>query len=126
MATDRGSGRTRRQVLFVDLYDELAMHRRGEHPRRLATALVRREQAGPQLVGLTDGYERAVFYASASRTLAAYRFDAHGVRESGETLWRDLSDPASWVDAHADRLDWLHPRIRWVLEGDRDCWRDAQ
>ena len=31
-------------------------------------------------------------------------------------LWRLLSDAASWVDAHRDDCDWIHPDLRWFLD----------
>lgn len=64
------------------------------------------ERDGKDLVGLVDDRQRAVYYASTGRTLCAYAFDKHGVREADfDTVWRVLSDAASWVDAHQDRLD---------------------
>jgi len=110
------TGPSRRRV-FTDLFDELAFHRQAEYAGQMAQALLRMEGNGKDLVGLVDDRQRAVYYASTGRTLRAYAFDKHGVRETDtDTVWRLLSDAASWVDAHQDRLDWIHPHYRWVLD----------
>lgn len=122
--TPQDTGPSRRLV-FTDLFDELAVHRHAEYAGRMAGALLRLERDGKDLVGLVDDRQRAVYYSSAGRTLRAYAFDKHGVREADvDTLWRVLSDAASWVDAHRDELDWIHPHYRWVLEleDDRGVW----
>ncbi|MEF8800163.1 MAG: hypothetical protein V5A38_01930 [Halolamina sp.] len=122
--TPEHTGPSRRRV-YTDLFDELAFHRHAEYAGHMARALLRMERDGKDLVGLTDDHERAVYYSSAGRTLRGYAFDKHGVREAEfDTVWRLLSDAASWVDAHQDQLDWIHPHYRWVLdlEDDRDVW----
>lgn len=116
MATDQPSPPTRTEI-YTDLFDVLAVERNAEHARYMAESLVRKSRTGKQLVGLVDCCQRAVFYSPSGRTLVAYRFDKHGVYESDyDTLWRLLGDAASWVDAHRDDLDWVHPHFRWVLD----------
>lgn len=83
----------------------------------MTEALIRKDSTAEQLVALVDDCERAVFYNPNGRTMKAYRFDRHGIREVNfDTLWRLLSDAASWVDAHESVYDWIHPDIRWVLD----------
>lgn len=53
-------------------------------------------------------------------------FGKHGVQESDvDTLWRVVSDTASWVDAHHSECDWVNPHVRWVpdVEAADDGWR---
>ncbi|MFB6127183.1 MAG: hypothetical protein ABEJ79_07830 [Halolamina sp.] len=62
-----------------------------------------------------------MYYSAAARTLVSYEFDRHGVRETeAETLWRALGDAGSWVDAHEDDLDWVHPRYEWATTLDEE------
>lgn len=112
MATDHASGTTR-TALYTDLFDTLASHRNATHAHHMAEALVRRSRTERQLVGLVDDCRRAVFFAQAERSLVAYAFDKHGVAET-ETAsqWRVLGDAASWVDAHSEQVDWVHPEFR--------------
>lgn len=122
--TPADTGPNRRQV-YYDLYDELAFHKNGEHADRMTEALLRMERDGKSLVGLIDDRQRAVYYSSTGRSLKGYEFDRHGVQEADiDSVWRLLSDAASWVDAHQDELDWIHPHYRWVLDidDDRDEW----
>lgn len=122
--TPDDTGPSRRRI-YTDLFEELAFHRHAEYAGHMAQALLRMENDGKDLVGLTDDHERAIYYSSTGRTLQGYAFDKHGVREAEfDTVWRLLSDAASWVDAHQDQLDWIHPHYRWVLDidGDRDEW----
>lgn len=118
MATDgRDPDAVSRSELYTDLFETLSVHRRGDHADRMAQALLRKDRSEKQLVGLDDDCERAVYYSPDERTLKGYQFDKHGV--SGTefvTRWRLLSDAASWVDAHQDDLDWIHPQFRWVLD----------
>lgn len=125
MATDQPrTTRARQHELYTDLFEAIAVNRAGDHAREMATALLRKERRGDQLVGLVDDYRRAVFYSATGRTLVAYEFDEHGISETDvDTLWRALGDAASWVDAHADDLDWIHPRHRWVRDADADTWQ---
>lgn len=119
--TSEGSGPTRMQV-YHDLFDELAYHRHAEHAGEMTEALLEREHTGTDLVGLTDDHQRAVYYSTTGRSLTGYAFDEHGVREADiDSVWRLLSDAASWVDAHQDELDWIHPHYRWVLNLEEDC-----
>ena len=121
MATDHPAPPTRTEI-HADLFETLAAERHAEHARFMAEALVRERRTGTQLVGLVDDCRRAVFYSPAGRTLVAYWFDEHGVHEEDlDTLWRLLGDAASWVDAHRDALDWVHPHFRWVLDFDDDA-----
>lgn len=126
MATDHPAAPTRTAV-YTELFDVLAAERNAEHAHRMAEALVRKGRTGARLVGLVDDCRRAVFYSSTGRTLVAYRFDGHGVSESDcDTLRRPLGDAASWVDAHRDDLDWVHPHFRRVLGFDeRSEWAYA-
>jgi len=114
-----------RRLVYYDLHDELAFHRHAVYAGHMTQALLRRENDGADLVGLTEDHNRAVYYSNTGRTLQAYAFDKHGVDDADtETLWRLLSDAASWVDANQNELDWIHPHYRWVLdlEDDRDEW----
>ncbi len=122
--TPADSGPNRREI-FYDLYDVLALHHNAEHADRMTQALLRVESDGKDLVGLIDDHQRAVYYSSTGRSLKGYAFDKHGVREADmDSVWRLLGDAASWVDAHQEELDWIHPHYRWVLdlEDDRDEW----
>ena len=110
------AGPSRRQV-YDDLYDQLALHHDLEHADRMAHALLRVESDGKDLVGLVDDHQRAVYYSTTGHSLKGYAFDEHGVREADvDSVWRLLSDAASWVDAHQEELDWIHPHYRWVLD----------
>lgn len=108
-----------RQAVFEDLYDALAELRSGAHLGAMAQRLLR--EGG--LVALVEGGERAVFYRPESLSIVVCGFDVGGV-EAGETLWRRAGDPAAWVDANRERVDWVHPRFRWVLEldGEQSAW----
>jgi len=69
----------------------------------MAHALLRVESDGKDLVGLVDDHQRAVYYSTTGRSLKGYAFDEHGVREADiDSVWRLLSDAASWVDAHQE------------------------
>ena len=110
-----------RQVLFEDLYDALAELRSGAHLGRMTQRLLR--EGG--LIALVKDGERAVFYRPGSYSLVSYRFGVSGILESeGETLWRRVCDPAAWVDANVKRVDWVHPRYRWIqdLDGEQSTW----
>jgi hypothetical protein len=120
MATEHPAPPTRPEI-YTDLYETLAVARHAEHARHMVEALLRERRTGRQLVGLVENHQRAVFYSPVGRTLVAYRFDRHGLCESDhDTLWRLLGDAASWVDAHRDDLDWVHPHFRWVLDVEED------
>lgn len=127
MATDHPATPTRTEI-YTDLYETLAVERHAEHAGHMIEALLRERRGGRQLVGLVDDYRRAVFYSPAGRTLVAYRFDKHGLHEAAlDTLCRLLGDAASWVDAHRDDLDWIHPHFRWVLDLEDDgAWSNAR
>lgn len=124
MGADGSHPRPTRTDLYADLFEALATRRDAEHARHAAEALVRKNSTGDQLVALADDCERAVFYSPNGRTLTGYAFDKHGIRETDvDTLWRLLSDAASWVDARQADLDWVHPHFRWVLDVDEvDGW----
>lgn len=114
-----------RTAIYTSLFDALCRHRNAERAARMADALLRRDATGDQLVALVDDCQRAVFYNPNGRTLKGYAFDHHGLREADvDALWRPLSDAASWVDAHEEACDWVHPHFRWVLDGemDADAW----
>lgn len=101
-----------RTSLYRDLYDTLAMFRNAEHAYHMAEALVRKDGTGDQLVALVDDCERAVCYLLIGQTLKNYPFGKHGVVEADvDTLWRSLGDAASWVDAHEEECDWMHPHF---------------
>lgn len=105
-----------RQHLFEELVDVLIELRSGRTAPTLAQVLVRADYDG-DLVALVAGGDRAVFFRPGGRVLVSYPFDAGGVDEcNSETLWRRVGDPAAWVDAHCEAVDWVHPRYRWVLE----------
>lgn len=124
MGSDSRHPQPTRTELYTDLFETLAMYRNAEHARYMAEALVRKNSSGDQLVALVDDGERAVFYNPSGRTLKGYAFGKHGIQETDvDTLWRLLSDAASWVDAHQDDLDWTHPHFCWVLDVDEnDEW----
>ena len=110
-----------RQALFEDLYDALAELRTGAHLGPMAQRLLREDG----LVALVDGGERAVFYRLDSFSVVACSFGAGGAEVGdGKVLWRRVCDPAAWVDANVDRVDWVHPRYRWILDldGERTTW----
>nr|WP_089805513.1 hypothetical protein [Halogeometricum rufum] len=100
---------TDRTELYTDLYSKLSETHRGTHQ-------------GSRLVALVDECERAVLFNTASRTLESTPFDKHGVYlEESEVLWRQISDPASWIDAHIHESDWVHPHYRWACDlGDEE------
>ena len=110
-----------RQVLFEDLYDALAELRSGAHIGLMAQRLLREGR----LVALVDEGERAVFYRPDSFSVVAWSFGAGGVEvDDTKTLWRRVCDPGAWVDANVDRVDWVHPHYRWILDldGERTTW----
>lgn len=113
-----------RQELFEDLFDALAEFRTGDHLGTMAQRLLRKDRK-IELVALVEGGERAVIYHPREHKLVAYPFDAGGVDDSdGETLWGRLGDPTAWVDANVERVDWVHPRYRWILDldGEQTTW----
>lgn len=114
---DRDTDAVTRPELYVDLFESLSINRRGVHADEMVQALLRLDSGRErQLVGLID-YERAVYFSPDERTLRGYTFDKHGVSESDvDMLWRPISDVVSWVDAHREELDWIHPRFRRVLD----------
>lgn len=117
MGTNTRAPPTKRTVLHGDLFEILARYRTAEHAHLMAEALIRKDSTAEQLVALIDDCERAVFYHPNGRTMKAYTFDHHGIREADfDTFWRLLSDAASWVDTHQEECDWIHPDIRWVLD----------
>ena len=88
----------------------------------MVESLIRKGRSSDQLVALVADCERAVYYSPHGRTMKGYSFDEHGVRETDvDTLWRLLGDAASWVDAHRENCDWVHPHFRRVLDLD-DEW----
>ena len=112
-----------RTELYSSLYEPIARHRDATQASRMVESLLRKGRSSDQLVALIDDCERAVYYSPHSRTMKGYTFDEHGVREADvDTLWRLISDAASWVDAHQDECDWVHPHFRWVLGLDEDEW----
>ena len=125
MGTNTRAPPTTRRVLHGDLFETLARYRNAEHAHMMAEALIRKDSTAEQLVALVDDCQRAVFYNPNGRTMKAYSFDHHGIREADfDTLWRLLSDAASWVDAHESVCDWIHPDIRRALDGpeNEDEW----
>ena len=110
-----------RQALFEDLYDALVEFRSGAHLGTMAQRLLREGE----LVALVETGERAVFYWPNSFAVVACSFGAGEVEMGdGKVLWRRVCDPAAWVDANAESVDWVHPRYRWILDldGEQTTW----
>ena len=123
MGTDDRRPESDRQAAFTDLASTVQVTRGGVHAREMAAAVFRHTTGSTTLVGLIDGCERAVFYDADARALTAVPLDEYGLhRADAERLWNRLSDPATWVDAHANDLEWVHPRYRWVLDADATVW----
>lgn len=103
-----------RTDVYQDLHGELAVHRHAAHAREMASALLRAERDGPQLVGLVDECQRAVYYSPTARMVSAVPFDKHGVYETrSRPLCRDVGDAQSWVRSGRTKdLDWAHPFFR--------------
>jgi hypothetical protein len=109
-----------KQELFEDLFDALAELRTGDHLGLMAQRLLGTDREY-ELVAFVDGGERVVFYRPRSYSLVAYPFDVGGVDESGgEVLWERVCDSTAWVDANVERVDWVHPRYRWILDLDKE------
>lgn len=103
---------TDRLSVFHELYDALAMHRRGVHADRMTAALLRYEAETRELVGLSDDASQAIFVESDPWLIVAVRFDAHGVTDRIEAILGEGSiDAEEWVDGHANELLWTHPRF---------------
>lgn len=106
--------------LFRDLVSTLRETRRGVHQHRMAQSLLQKDANGARLIALESGTERAVFFNPASQTLESVPFDREGTHEDhSRTLSNQLSDPSSWVEAHATRLAWIHPHFRWACGLDK-------
>jgi hypothetical protein len=104
--------------LYRELTRALSELRPGERAGDLAAHLVRRD-FGAELVALTGYGERAVYFRPLAQTLTAVPFHANGFDDDrARTEWDYVDDPAAWVDAYRDDLDWVHPRYRWVLDAD--------
>lgn len=112
-----------RQAVFEALTSALQQLHGGVHARDVATALFRHATGSTALVGLTEGGDRAVFYAADAHTLTSVPLDAHGLDLPRAERLRDRSnDPTAWVVARGDGIDWVHPRYRWVLDGEAGTW----
>ena len=112
-----------RTDLYESLFEPIARHRDATQASRMVESLLRKGRSSDQLVALIDDCERVVYYSPHGRMIKGYTFDENGVHEADvDTLWRLLSDAASWVDAHQDECDWVHPHFRWVLGLDEDEW----
>lgn len=97
--------------VFHELYDTLAMHRRGVHADRMVAGLLRYECETRELVGVVEGASQAVFFESERHLIVAVRFDAHGVHDRVEAmLTGDVADVEAWLEFHAADLLWIHPR----------------
>jgi hypothetical protein len=100
------------------VYDELftAVAAFGDvHADRTAQQLLRVDR-DRDLVALTDS-EDAVVYDPRAHTLTRHELLRGGISDTPEeTVWRRCSDPVAWVDADSDRVAWVHPRYRWVLD----------
>lgn len=97
--------------VFHELYDVLAMHRRGDHIDRMVAALLRYEGETRDLLGITTDATCAIFFEAERRAVVAVRFDAHGVSDRVEaTLTGRVTDADSWLELHEDDLRWTHPR----------------
>jgi hypothetical protein len=102
---------TDRLSVFFEIYDILAMHRRGVHIDEMAAALLRSDRGGRALVAITKHAERAVLLTADSQSLVATRFDAHGVAASPDrTLTERVCDTESWLRTQQQGLVWTHPR----------------
>ncbi len=114
MATESHPSREDRQELFEAFYRALSRLRRGVHTDKLAELLLRRDLEA-EIVALINGGERVVMYDSVEHQVIAEAFDAHGFGET-EVLWERASNPAAWLDAHRDNVDWVRSEYEWVLE----------
>lgn len=120
MGTDDRPPTVDRRAVFADLASAIRSSRGGGHAREMATALFRYAAEGATLVALDGGGERAVFYDPNARTLTAIPFDEHGPdHPAAEQVLTRLSDPAAWIDARGDDLEWIHPRYRRARVGGR-------
>lgn len=123
MAIDSTAPAADPQSVYEDLASGLRALLAGDRAAAAARALFRHTGDGRELVGVVGGGERAVFYDRDARALVAVPFDRHGVEaDAAERLWGPVGDPATWVDANAGTVDWVHPRHRWVLADDRGSW----
>ena len=121
MGTNTDDPTPDRDEVFTGLFETLCLNRRGDHQGRMARALLRLDGTDRNLVALIDDAQRAVYHEAESKCLKGYQFDKHGVRAAHfDTLWRLVDDVASWVDAHQDDCQWVHPRFRWVLDVPED------
>ncbi|KTG29638.1 hypothetical protein [Haloferax profundi] len=115
METGQGTPPSDPTALFRDVVSTLRETRRGVYQHRMAQALLQKDANGSRLVALDADTERAVFFNPASRTLESVPFDRDGTHEDdAEVLSRQLSDPASWVEANVAVLAWVHPHFRWA------------
>ena len=125
MGTDSHPPRYEHQ-LYVDLFGFLAERLSGAHQDSIATELFGLERSGWRLVGLLDDLEEAIFYSPNAKRIVSMPFDEHGLSESERnSLGGPVGDAASWVDANEERLVWVHPGLRRVLDLDSTttAWR---
>jgi|GEM_PF-6718197 len=115
---------TARWDLRYQLFDELVEHHQGNHIDEMVTYLLRRDLE-EELIALADDATLAIYFAPLARTVRAFEFDEYGIEETDVARqWRRCGDPAAWIDANRERLDWVHPRYEWVLElvADESVW----
>lgn len=116
MAVQRHACRAIGDDLYGELRTALVRLRGDAGADAMARRLVRRDFR-QELVALVDGGTRAAYYDPLARRIHVLPFDESGIDDgAGEVPWRSVEDPASWVDARRDDLDWVHGRYRWVLD----------
>lgn len=116
MAVQRRACRAVGDALYGELRTALVRLRGDAGADAMARHLVRRDFRR-ELVALVDRGTRAAYYDPLARRIRVLPFDETGLDDrAGEASWRSVEDPASWVDARRDDLDWVHGRYRWVLD----------
>lgn len=113
-----------RAAVAADLAAAVRRARDDVDADRLANALLDWDEHHRFLVGLHDDATKAVYYDRMVSLIHSFpvpegQFDALD-DVSSDTARRREAVPAYVHDCGDDHWDWLHPRYRWVFEGDMD------
>lgn len=108
--------------LFDAVFDALSA-RRGDHIDTITRHLLRHVDGATELIGITGRGDQAVCFDPLERAVYRIPISRHGVHVPSATVeWSNLADPSSYVDAHHDELDWIHPAYRDRASDDAGAW----